>query len=469
MRPAPCFLGEAKSGYPPLHSAALRIGFRARFGDDAHMPIDPRAAFEEINFDSEMMDRIAQRPFEPETRREALYLLSTIPAALAAAFVWSVGISIAFATAIIIIGLPVTLVILWFFHRFAGLERSRLKLIDDRPLQVVYASEEGSRIQRTIALATDKQTWKDLGWLVFLSTFGLIAAVLALSVWLVAFGWIIYPLYGWALPGNFTPISFLIGDNVNFFESFLVVPFGLAMLVVASWVGAATSYALQELSRACLGTGEEDLLRGRVTELERRREETLTQQSTEMSRIERDLHDGAQARLVALAMDLGRAEQKFDDDPEAAKLLVGQARDEAQRTLQELRDLVRGIGPQILRDRGLEAALVPLAARSPIPVEINIDLDERPAVRAESTAYFVISEALANAIKHSGAEKININAWRNEQWFYLRVSDNGSGRADENGEGLRGLRARVEAVDGRLLVDSPAGGPTIIDAWLTFK
>jgi signal transduction histidine kinase len=188
-----------------------------------------------------------------------------------------------------------------------------------------------------------------------------------------------------------------------------------------------------------------------------------------MSRIERDLHDGAQARLVALAMELGRAEQKFDDDPAAAKVLVGQARDEAQRTLQELRDLVRGIGPQILRDRGLEAALVPLAARSPIPVQIKIDLDQRPGERIESTAYFVTSEALANAIKHSGAEKININAWRNDDWCYLRVSDNGSGRADQNGQGLRGLRARVEAVDGRLHIDSPAGGPTIIDAWLPFK
>ncbi|MBJ7353250.1 MAG: sensor domain-containing protein [Thermoleophilaceae bacterium] len=433
------------------------------------MAFNPKAAFEELDFDSEMMDRLAARPFDPKTRRETLYLLSTIPAALVAGFVWAVGLSIAFAMAIIVIGLPITLLILWFFRRCAGVERSRLKLVDDRPLEVVYDQEEGSRTQRTIALATDKQTWKDLGWLVFVSTLGIAVAAVALSFWLVAFGWIVYPLFGWALPGDFTPIGFLLGDNVNFIESFLVIPFGIAMVVVASWAGAGASYVLQEVSRALLGTSEEELLRGRVTELERTREETLTQQSTEMSRIERDLHDGAQARLVALALDLGRAEQKFDDDPEAAKALVAQARDEAQRTLAELRDLVRGIGPQILRDRGLEAALVPLAARSPIPVEIKIDLDERPGERAESTAYFVISEALANAIKHSGAEKININAWRNEEWFYLRVSDNGSGRADENGEGLRGLRARVEAVDGRLMIDSPAGGPTIIDAWLSFR
>lgn len=433
------------------------------------MAIDPRAAFDEIEFDNELMERIAARPLDPKTRRETLYLLSTLPAALGALAVWSVGLALAFAFAIIVVGLPITLLILWFFRKCASFERSRLKIVDQRPLPVVYAEEDGSRVKRTISLATDKQTWKDVGWLAFLSIPGFIIAVLALSVWFLAFAWLIYPLYGWSLSGDFTPISWLIGDNVNFFETFLVVPCGLATVVVASWAGAGASYVLQELSRGLLGTSEESLLRGRVTELERTREETLTQQSTEMSRIERDLHDGAQARLVALAMDLGRAEQKFDDDPEAAKLLVGQARDEAQRTLAELRDLVRGIGPQILRDRGLEAALVPLAARSPIPVEIKIDLDERPGERAESTAYFVISEALANAIKHSGAEKININAWRNEQWFYLRVSDNGKGGADENGEGLRGLRARVEAVDGKLVVDSPAGGPTIIDAWLTFK
>jgi signal transduction histidine kinase len=185
-----------------------------------------------------------------------------------------------------------------------------------------------------------------------------------------------------------------------------------------------------------------------------------------MSRIERDLHDGAQARLVALAMDLGMAEQKLDDDPTAARELVTQARDEAQRTLQELRDLVRGIGPQILRDRGLEAALVPLAARSPIEVDLNVNLPERPGERYESTAYFVVSEALANAIKHSQAKQININLWNHEQWLYVRVSDNGVGGANPEGSGLRGLRARAESVDGRLMIESPTGGPTIIDAWL---
>jgi signal transduction histidine kinase len=130
---------------------------------------------------------------------------------------------------------------------------------------------------------------------------------------------------------------------------------------------------------------------------------------------------------------------------------------------------VRGIGPQILRDRGLKAALVPLSARSPIPVELKIEFDRRPSERIEACAYFVTSEALANAIKHSEATKINVNAVHHEDWLFVRVSDNGNGGADlDAGEGLRGLQSRVEAVDGSLSVDSPPGGPTIIDAWLPF-
>lgn len=428
------------------------------------------AALADLEFDNELMERIAARPFEPATRRELLYLLSTLPAAIAASVVWSVGLSLALAFALIIVGLPLVLLIFWGFRRCADLERWRLSLIDPEPVLVEYAPEvRGNALKRAAAMVVDAQSWKDVAWFVFLSTVGLAAAVLALSVWCVAIGWILYPFFGWALPGSWTPIGWIFGDDMTFAASFFMIPVGIATIVVATWVGAGVSYALAAVSRVCLASSQEDVLRGRVTELERTREQTLAQQSTEMSRIERDLHDGAQARLVALALDLGMAEQKIEEDPAAARALIEAARGEAQLALQELRDLVRGIGPQILRDRGLKAALSPLAARSPIPVEMKIELDARPSERIEHVAYFVTSEALANAIKHSGAEKININAWRSGEWCYLRVSDNGSGRADELGEGLRGLRARVESVDGRLLVDSPAGGPTIIDAWLPFQ
>lgn len=433
------------------------------FSDAARQVED---AFQKIDFDNELMNQIAERPFSRATGREALYLLSTIPAGIVALFVWLIAGPVGIPTALSIIGLPFMALAFLMFRWYAGIERRRATLLGKEPLPAAYDTYTGNIFEKGIGFISDVQTWKDMGWMVLLSLVGLPVATLALGLWVVAFGWIIYPLWGWAVPGDGTPIGWLVGSDVNFLESWLMVPAGLVMVVVATWVCAAVANALYAISSLLLGASEEGILRGRVTELERTREQSLTQQSTEMSRIERDLHDGAQARLVALAMDLGMAEQKFDEDPEAARKLVAEARDEAQHTLQELRELVRGIGPQILRDRGLQAALVPLAARSPIKVEMGIDLPERPAERVEATAYFVCSEALANAIKHSKAQQININAWRNGGYFYVRVADNGIGGADSDGEGLRGLRARVEAVDGRLVVESPEGGPTTIDAWL---
>lgn len=426
-------------------------------------------AFDEIEFDEAFVQQIVERPLRRSTWNEALYLMSTVPAALVALLIWSVGGPVSIGLLITIIGIPLMILVFWLFRKYAVLERKRLRIVDKEPLEVLYVKPEGNLIEKGTGYLSDAQTWKDVGWMFFLSLIGLPLALFALSLWVLAAGWIVYPLWGWAVSGSGTPIGFLVGDDMNFVESWLMIPFGLLMIVVATWVCAGVSRVLALIQRAALGSTKEQLLRGRVTELERTREESLAQQSTEMSRIERDLHDGAQARLVALAMDLGMAEQKMDEDPEAAKQLVSEARDEAQRTLQELRDLVRGIGPQILRDRGLEAALDPLAARSPIPVDLGIDLPERPGERIETTAYFVASEALANAIKHSGAEQIRINAWQHDRWAYVRVSDNGAGGADPEGEGLRGLRTRVEAVDGRLMVSSPSGGPTIIDAWLPMK
>lgn len=423
-------------------------------------------AFTKIDFDSDLMDQIAERPFKRETWRETLYLLSTIPAGTAALFVWLLAGPVGIPLAMSIIGLPFVVLAFWIFRKFAGFERGRVTILEKEPLPAAYDTYTGNPFEKGIGFISDVQTWKDMGWMVLLSLVGFPVATLALGLWLIAFGWILYPLWGWAMPGDATPIGWLVGGDMNFLESFLMVPLGLVMIVVATWVCAAVANALYAISQLLLAASEEGKLRGRVTELERTREQSLTQQSTEMSRIERDLHDGAQARLVALAMDLGMAEQKFEEDPEAARKLVAEARDEAQQTLQELRELVRGIGPQILRDRGLEAALVPLAARSPIKVELGIDLPERPAERVEATAYFVCSEALANAIKHSQAEQININVWRNGDYFYVRVADNGVGGAATDGQGLSGLRARVEAVDGKLVVESPEGGPTTVDAWL---
>jgi signal transduction histidine kinase len=211
--------------------------------------------------------------------------------------------------------------------------------------------------------------------------------------------------------------------------------------------------------------GRKRLVR-RVERLETTRAGAVEEQDAELRRIERDLHDGAQARLVALGLRLGLAEQKFRTDPEEAEKLVAEARAGVAEAIRELRDLSRGIYPPVLADRGIGAALASLADRSPLPTTVAVDLSERPPAAVETAAYFVAAEALANATKHSGAGRIEIRVARGSAGLAVAVTDDGKGGADPAGSGLVGLRRRVEALDGTLTVDSPAGGPTTIRAEL---
>jgi signal transduction histidine kinase len=213
-------------------------------------------------------------------------------------------------------------------------------------------------------------------------------------------------------------------------------------------------------------TTRRDRLARRVETLESTRLGAVEEQDAELRRIERDLHDGAQARLVALGLSLGMAEQKFRSDPEEAEKLVAEARAGVAEALHELRDLARGIHPPVLSDRGLGAALDTLADRSPLPTAVSGDLDRRPPARVETAAYFVAAEALANAAKHSGATRVEISIAERDGTLAVEITDDGSGGADAAGSGLLGLRRRVEALDGTLTVESPAGGPTTIRAEL---
>ena len=204
----------------------------------------------------------------------------------------------------------------------------------------------------------------------------------------------------------------------------------------------------------------------RIETLETTRAGAVDEQETELRRIERDLHDGAQARLVALGMSLGMAEQKLAEDPERAGELLAEARIGAEHALRELRDLARGIHPPVLADRGLEAALDSLASSTPLRVVVSVHVAPRPAAAVESAAYFVAAEALANAAKHARARQVDIRLARLGEVLELEVRDDGDGGADPGGAGLRGLRRRVEALDGSLVVISPRGGPTTIRAEL---
>jgi signal transduction histidine kinase len=190
----------------------------------------------------------------------------------------------------------------------------------------------------------------------------------------------------------------------------------------------------------------------------------VDQQEAELRRIERDLHDGAQARLVALGMSIGMAEQKMKDDPDGARELLEEARAGAGQALKELRDLARGIHPPVLADRGLEAAVTALADASPLRVTVHAGIGSRPAAPVESAAYFVVAETLANAGKHSRARRVDIRMARDEDMLTVEVADDGVGGADPTGGGLSGLRRRIEALDGTLRVASPPGGPTLIRA-----
>jgi signal transduction histidine kinase len=202
----------------------------------------------------------------------------------------------------------------------------------------------------------------------------------------------------------------------------------------------------------------------RIDHLEVSRTDAVDMQQSDLSRIERDLHDGAQARLVALGMNLGMAEQKFASDPDGARLLVSEARQGVGDALKELRDLVRGIRPPVLADRGLAAAITSLADRTPVPVHVVSAVEPRPSEAVETAAYFVVAESLTNAAKHARANRIDVRLQRLGSSLQVEISDDGQGGADVAGHGLSGLRRRVEALDGHLFVTSPRGGPTMIRA-----
>ena len=231
------------------------------------------------------------------------------------------------------------------------------------------------------------------------------------------------------------------------------------LLGVATVVGAETVAVL-------LAAPHNAAMAERIETLETSRAGAVDVQDSELRRIERDLHDGAQARLVALGMSLGMAEQNLAEDPERAGALLAEARAGAEQALRELRDLARGIHPPVLADRGLEAALTALANSTPMHVSLSVDVPQRPAPPVESAAYFVVAEALANAAKHARADWLDIRIARIGDRLELEIKDDGIGGANPGGSGLVGLRRRVEALDGHLEVTSPPGGPTSIYAEL---
>ncbi|RKN05511.1 sensor histidine kinase [Streptomyces radicis] len=255
-------------------------------------------------------------------------------------------------------------------------------------------------------------------------------------------------------------------STVTFWLTFALMT--TALWPVLPWVVRWFTQVDRALVTGLLSPSDE--LERRIAELESDRATVTDAASADLRRIERDLHDGAQARLVALAMDLGLAKEKLTEDPEAAARMVDEAHGEVKLALQELRDLARGIHPAILTDRGLGPALSAVASRCTVPVRVTAELPTRPAPAIEGIAYYVVSELLQNVSKHSGARHADVECWRSKERLMLQVTDDGHGGADaEAGSGLAGLAERLAAVDGVLVVVSPPGGPTTITAELPWR
>jgi signal transduction histidine kinase len=252
-------------------------------------------------------------------------------------------------------------------------------------------------------------------------------------------------------------------------DAWLAALAGLAGVVfVAPWITVVLGRLDTVTCSWFLGPDERALQAARLRAAESGRVAAVGSAETERRRIERDLHDGAQQRLVSLAMDLGTTREHFDDeDKEEIRARVVHAHEEAKAALQEIRDLVRGIHPVILEDRGLDAALSGVVARAPIPVTLEVDVDPRPSPEVESAAYFVVSEALTNVARHSGATNAAVSLTRAGDTLLVEVRDNGHGGADDDGgTGIAGLRERAASLGGSIHLDSPTGGPTILRAVL---
>jgi signal transduction histidine kinase len=311
-------------------------------------------------------------------------------------------------------------------------------------------------------IVTDPATWRDFAWLLPGAVIGLALGLSSLLIPLYGVeGIILLPLWIWLGTGYYGygliwPIE-SVGDGLlSLPQGALTLGLGLAVAPYLRRVDAL-------FSRLLLAPTRNAELQTRVTELTVTRADAVDDQAAELRRIERDLHDGAQARLVSLGMTIGLAEEMVARDPEAARRLLAEAREVSSTALVELRHLVRGIHPPVLAERGLDGAVRALALNLRIPTSVDSKVTGRLSTPVESAAYFAVAEALTNVTLHSGATFAYVSLRRGDGTLHLEVGDDGSGGADPSGgTGLRGIERRLAAFDGTMALSSPPGGPTIV-------
>jgi signal transduction histidine kinase len=361
------------------------------------------------------------------------------------------------------IGIVLVPVVLQAMRMLANTQRAWAAEWSGVPIPVPYRPEpeRNGPFRRLKWLLTDPATWRDLLWTVVNIPVGLVLGILpgALLVYGLE-GILVAPwlgqitFYGW---GPFWPLE--AWGPVGIMAPMVL---GALLTVVAVPAGRRILKGHALFSQSLLSPARTALTE-RVRELTETRSETVDASAAELRRIERDLHDGAQARLVALSMNIGLAEELMKHDPKAAGELLAEARSASGQALTELRDLVRGIHPPVLAERGLDGAVRALALSVPLPVDVSIELPGRPGAPVESAAYFAVAEMLANIVKHSGSGRAWIQVEYSAGRLVMMVGDDGVGGADPSkGSGMRGIERRLAAFDGTMAVTSPAGGPTIV-------
>jgi signal transduction histidine kinase len=394
-----------------------------------------------------------------QTWLNVAYLLIGFPLGLTYFLVLVVGVALGVALAILVVGLAILLATLAAWRAMAAVERGTARALLGVPIPHPPVERRDLPIvERVTRWLRDPVTWKSLVFVALkfplgVSTFcvavilGGFALILLCAPVIVI--WTPITIFGWIVTSSAEALPLFVAG----------VPAILLVLHLCN--GMAWLWAL--FARVMLGPSTVQL-HERVDDLRDARARIIAAADAERRRIERDLHDGAQQRLVALSLTLGMAESRLQSDPEAATSLIAQAREEAALAVKELRELASGIHPALLSERGLGPALEALAARAPVPTTVDGVPETRLPPQVESAAYFVTAEALTNVAKYAGATTAGVTLAIDHGRLLLLIRDDGAGGADPNtGSGLRGLRDRVEALDGQLHIDSPPGlGTTLI-------
>jgi len=415
-------------------------------------------------------------PAQPRQRRgvervllDSAYALTAFPIGIASFVAAVVLLATGLGLSIIVGGFLLIVLGVYVARGFAVLERTRLRgmLTKHAPHPRYLGSEPGAGFwRRTLMPLKDPQSWLDVLWSLLQLATGTFGFVLVVTWWSVAGGGITYWFWSRFLPdgGDDENLAQLIGlGDSRAADVGLMTIIGIVALLtlplavrLAAVVGSSTSSVLL-CSRA--------ELQSRVTQVEDSRAAARTAEAESLRRLERDIHDGPQQRLVRLQMDLGRARRHLDSEPERSGAILDDALRQARETVDELRSLSRGIAPPLLVDRGLAAAVEEVAAGCPVPTEVSVDVPADLPPHVETTAYFVVAEALTNVAKHSGAHAARVSVGFADGLLEVLVLDDGIGGAHPGkGVGLAGLAGRVAGAEGELDVSSPEGGPTVVRA-----